>query len=69
MTAVMARQNVGAIEEGLAILAGQGGIAVAKVVGLVEDAAVRTGRSVSELCRLAIAGDLRYEHLGLTAPS
>lgn len=54
------------VVEGLALLGAQGGVDDDTARRMVEALTVRVGRSVAELCQLAVSHDLRFAHLGLT---
>ncbi len=51
------------VAEGLALLGAQGGVDDDTARRMVEAVSVRVGRSVAELCQLAVSGDLRFGHL------
>ena len=54
------------VVEGLALLGAQGGVDDDTARRMLEALAVRVGRSLAELCQLAVSDDLRFGHLLLT---
>jgi hypothetical protein len=54
------------VVEGIALLAAQGGVDDDTARRMVESLTHRVGRSVAELCQLAVADHLRFGHLSLT---
>lgn len=65
-TTMVSRLAPDVIEEGLEMLAAQGHVDEATAAKLLAALAMRTGRSVVELCRLVVAQEIGYEHLALT---
>lgn len=51
------------VAKGISLLGAQGGVDDDTARALVETLTVRVGRSLAELCQLAVSGDLRYGHL------
>ncbi|MBX3284626.1 MAG: hypothetical protein R2746_14985 [Acidimicrobiales bacterium] len=54
------------VAEGLALLGAQGGVDDDTARRMVEALTVRVGRSLAELCQLAVSRDLSFSHLALT---
>lgn len=54
------------VVEGIAILGAQGGVDDDTARRMVEALTVRVGRSLAELCQLAVSHDLQFGHLALT---
>lgn len=54
------------VAEGIALLGAQGDVDDDTARRMVEALTARVGRSVAELCQLAVSNDLRFGHLSLT---
>lgn len=54
------------VVEGIALLGAQGGVDDDTARRMLEALTVRVGRSLAELCQLAVSDDLRFGHLSLS---